>query len=79
MHCVVDLVDIRLSTEGDAEAACVQQMQKYAWVLANVRPVNMNRCKGRLSLFHVPDSEIIIYEKIFYDTSSPAPAPEKEV
>lgn len=55
--CVVDLVDVRVATAHDADAACFDPTalgrEVFAWVLADVRRVAPFAVSGRLGLFVV--------------------------
>ena len=51
---VADLVDCRLMTEDDAEAACSPALPgAYAWVLEHIRPLQPFPVAGRLGLYEV--------------------------
>lgn len=55
--CVVDLVDVRASTDADAEHAFCQPMPaEFAWVLENARPVQALAVSGKLGLFTPDDA-----------------------
>jgi hypothetical protein len=67
MQCVVDLIDCRMGTEADEEAACCRLwdydkqgklVQKYAMVLANVQPVVKHPVKCGRKWFTVDDELI---------------------
>ncbi|HEY4116292.1 MAG TPA: ASCH domain-containing protein [Byssovorax sp.] len=59
--CVVDLVDVRVATFGDAGASCYDKIDEfiradvtlYAWVLANPRRVAPTAVRGVLGVFNV--------------------------
>lgn len=55
--CVAQLVDIRPIAKDDESAACceVDPSREFAWVLADVRPVDAVPIKGKLGLFEAPD------------------------
>lgn len=51
---LVDLVDVRAATPGDAPAACIDAPDfRFAWVFENARAVEPVRVKGQLQLFRV--------------------------
>ena len=56
--CIVDLVDVRAATEGDADAACIAPPPAFgfAWVIANPREIRQVPVKGRLGLYSVDDA-----------------------
>lgn len=50
--CEVELVDVRLATAEDADAAGLPPPDGwFAWVLQGARPVNQVPVKGRLGLY----------------------------
>ena len=51
--CIVDVVDCRPATSDDDQAACHPAEGYFAWVLANVRPIEQFPVKGKLSMFDV--------------------------
>lgn len=67
-QCVVDVVDVRVGTPADDDAACCHLLDvnpktgklasKYAFVLQNTRPVVQKPVKCGRKWFNVPDNEI---------------------
>jgi hypothetical protein len=53
--CVVDLVDVRVVTSADAEAACIKPPGgfDFAWELRNPRPIKQVPVKGKLGLYRL--------------------------
>ena len=50
------LYDCRPMTDDDEAQACIALYDHaYAWLLADVQPVELIRCKGRLGLWMPPD------------------------
>lgn len=57
--CVVELVHCRPLRASDwVKACCFTPPNLFAWVLTNVRPVEMKPVRGQQRLFEVPDDEI---------------------
>ncbi len=50
---IVELIDVRQMVNADCKAAMCE-LNKYAWVLKNVRRVDPFPVKGELGLFEVP-------------------------
>jgi hypothetical protein len=55
---LVDLVDVRDAHPDDVAGALVVPRGGFAWVLANARPLQPVKVKGKLSLFQI-DSDLV--------------------
>lgn len=63
MICVAELVDCRLMTRDDEEAArCMWESGRWAWILKHVRSVKQVPIKGQLGLYDVADELIEPFE-----------------
>ena len=59
--CVVELIHVRqygLSEFDLYQGLISNKIERYAWIITNVRPVKQVPIKGKLSLFEVDDSLI---------------------
>lgn len=68
MQCIATLVDCRVGSSADDEQACCSiearhprtgaVVQKYAWLLADIRPVVRKPIRCGRRWFDVPDDEV---------------------
>ncbi len=59
------LYDCRPMEAADEDAACIALYEgAYAWLLANVQPVELIRCKGRLGLWTLADDILAMLPQV---------------
>lgn len=60
---VVELLDCQPMTEDHVEAACCEVYDRaVSWFLGNLRLIEPFPVKGQLSLFEVPDDQIVFIQ-----------------
>jgi ASCH domain len=71
---IVDLLDVVPATpEHSQNACCVVGVGEFAWILAAPRRVQQSAVRGRLMLFEVADSEIILMNRSSVSASPGTP------